>query len=65
MLDYGFANYAVYTPALQENASVSVTLLPTLTVVENVMLPMQRLGHLPDEDGAEPDAASTERIAAA
>ena len=26
MLDYGFANYALYTPALQEGASVPVTL---------------------------------------
>ena len=26
MLDYGFANFAVYTPVLQENASVPVTL---------------------------------------
>ena len=26
MLDYGFANFAVYTPAVQENMSVPVTL---------------------------------------
>ena len=32
MLDYGFANYALYTPALQEEASIPVTLGKTKTV---------------------------------
>ena len=32
MLDYGFANYTVYTPALQEDAAVSVELGKTGTV---------------------------------
>jgi D-alanyl-D-alanine carboxypeptidase (penicillin-binding protein 5/6) len=64
MLDYGFANYALYTPALQEGASVPVTLgtQPSVAVVPgettDLLIPKGQQGSVQADIALDPAVAA-------
>ncbi len=64
MLDYGFANYALYTPALQEGASVPVTLgtQPSVAAVPgettDLLIPKGQQGSVQTDISLDPSVAA-------